>query len=329
MTSERNVAIGKNSPAREELQAGMKFSGYGAWRSPTSSNVYHGKIFQAMTVDDISSITAQIILEEVFGLVRQETYLMSLVTPKPMPKLVMSYYVATQGSADRKVPKGKESEFNTNEYTKVDMECWKNVSHVALFDEDQMEASIDVFGLGKEDAALALGAARNLDIGDELAKGSETSGSDWGDPDNNPITDIGAGIAAMTNKTTNDKVKAKPRVLGMHPDVWADFIGNPNIASMVHAGLLRVPTGETGGSVAIPLYPNLSILIDSDISPSTSAYVIDPHYFLAGIGPQQSVGYRHELAGYDGHIIRDYFTAKLVSGATKTYGVRELTGVHA
>ena len=323
----RDIDIGQN----------MQVQGR-AWRPhPRSTRFYAGKLgqLQALTVNDTSSMTARVILEEVFGLAREEAKLMACVSSKPMPKLVMRYYIATQGSADRAVPKGKEAVLNLQAYTPVDLECHKNIAHVAAFDEDQMMTEVPIYSIGQDDAALSIGAARNLDIAAALATATEiATGHDWGEvttgvSDHNPILDIAAGIAAMATKTTNDDVKANPSILAMNPLVWADLVQNTHISTYLDKGLMRLPApGVETGFLGLPMYPNLSLLIDSDLL-STSAFLVDPKYVLEGEGPQQSVGYRHELAGYDGHLLRDYCCTSIVTGATYTLGVRELTGVHA
>jgi len=294
----------------------------------------------SLNPSDISSIKAKIVLQEVFGLERKMYQLEQLVTARPFDKLTGSFYVASQGSAHRKLAKGQEPDILLNRWLKVDVNLWTNAAHVAMFDEDQAVADVPIYSIGKEDAAGALAYAKNLDISDELANATDIStGHDWGEmttspnSDHDPTIDIAGGIAALhKGGSTNGNVKANPTVLAMGDDAYIDFITNSWIQKYVQAGMIKVPApGAPTGGLALPMFPNLTLVVDGDISPSTSAFVVDPKYFVLATGPMNSVGYRNDLKRMDGYALFEYLEPKLVTdqSATYTVGARELTGIHA
>ena len=256
-----------------------------------------------------------------------------------MAKLIQSFRVATQSSASRKVAKGQEPDLNLNKFLKVDMECWLNASHVASFWEDNWESDIPIMTVTQEDAANALAYARNLDISDELANAYAVTGEDWGAgtiaaATYSPFTKIMEAwtqLAGGTVAGTNAGIKSNPWILACGPLAWGDFINNSFVRDFVQKGLIRTPMGaDQAGTIDIPLLPSLKVLVDGDLL-STSAYLIDPHYFLLGQGPTQAIGYSNDLKRVEGHVLYEYLQPKLVWDQSVTYsiGVREITGVHA
>lgn len=294
---------------------------------------------QSLSPSDMSSLKAKVVLQEVFGLERKMYLLERLVTPRPFNQLTGSFYVASQGSAHRKVARGQEPDININRWLKVDVDLWLNASHVAMYDEDQANVDVPVYGISKEDAAGALAYAKNQDIATELATATEiATGHDWGEmttaptSDHDPLLDIAPGIAALTKGgSANGNVRANPSILAMDPDAWADFISNSYITKYLDAGQIRIPgPGAPTGGLALPMFPNLEIVVDGDLT-SGSAFLVDPRYFMLANGPTKSVGYRNDLKRMDGFAIYEYLQPKLVTdqSATYTVGVRELTGIHA
>jgi hypothetical protein len=295
---------------------------------------------QAQSVGDITALRAKVILQEVFGTERAIPLLSSCFTPKPMPKLVQTFYVASQGSAHRKLAKGQEADLNLNNYLRVDMELWLNAAHVAQFYEDVMETDVDIMTVSTDDAGGALAYAKNLDCADCLANATatQTSGSNWttqtGTPaysEYNPITDISNAIIELTaGQAVNMRIKAVPSIVAMNPLVWAGFITNSHISTLVRAGLIATPMPGQLGPLQIPALPNLNVLLDGDL-PTTIAYVLDPHYCLMGQGPTQSIGYQNDLKRVEGHVLYEYLQPLLVQDQSQsvTIGARQITGVHS
>jgi hypothetical protein len=257
-----------------------------------------------------------------------------------MGKLTQRFFVASQSSAHRKVAKGQEPDLNLLSYLAVNMELWLNASHVAEFYEDQLEAAVPIMSIDTDDAAGALRYARDLDIATELALATEISPThDWGEmttaptSDHDPLIDIGAALATLTGGGSgNGKVVANPSFLAMAPDVWADFVSNSYITKYLQAGQIQIPgPGSPVGSLGLPMFPNLRIVVHGSLTPTTSAFLVDPRYFILGQGPTQSVGYTNDLKRVEGHVLYEYLQPKLVTdqSATYTVGVREITGVHA
>lgn len=344
--SKEEAKFGNHSPLSDEAiaQAFGSDAQQTAFVTRTAQGQYrygrHGLAQANLSTSAIADIKAVNVLQEVFGLERQTPGLDILVRPIPMPKLTQKFYVASQSSAHRKVAKGQEPNLNLQSYLAVDLECWLNASHIAEFYEDQLEAAVPIMSIGVDDAAGALRYARDLDIATELATATEISPShDWGEmttaptSDHDPIIDIGAAIAALVGGVVgNGYVAANPAVLAMHPDVWADFISNSYITKYLQAGQIRIPgPGSPSGALALPMFPNLSILVHGSLTPSTSAFLVDPRYFVLGQGPTQSVGYTNDLKRVEGHVLYEYLQPELVTDQSATYsvGAREITAVHA
>ena len=332
---------GRYSLSEGVLPNGQKLGGElvaRVWRNPITGQILQGRtLAQAQTVSDISAIKAKVVMQEVLGLARPLYKLRPLCDGRAMPKLVQTFYTATQISASRKVPKGVEADINVQTYAKTDMDLWKNVGHVVIFDEDRMMADVDVFGIGREDAAKAISAAENLDIGDELKNATEMAAVGvWTTQTNRPLDDIGKAIAELAagDATNNAEVSANATHLAFHPDVWNAFITHDKVVPLIDAGLLRVPiAGAQEGAISIPMWPDLRIVIDASLL-RTSAFVVAANApgVILGEGPTETAAYRNEPAGYDAFIIRQWVQPKLVSknnpaGTAKTIGAREITGV--
>jgi hypothetical protein len=296
----------------------------------------HRRAQAGLTIGDVSEIKAQIALQEVFGLERRVPQLDQCCRIVPMPKLIMSTRSATNSSASRKVARGQEPDLNLNKFLKTDMECWLNAAFVASYWEDNWESDIPVMTVTQDNAADSLRMARNADIGDEIVNATEITGEDWGAgtlgaSTYSPVTKImEAWIALCSGGSANAYVRANPSILAMHPLVWGDFIINSHIYNYVHAGLVRTPPPGGMGSVEIPMLPSLRVVIDPDLL-NTSAFLIDPNYFILGQGPTQSIAYNNDIKRVEGHVFYEYLQPKLVldQGATISIGVRELTGSHA
>jgi hypothetical protein len=341
---EEEVKTGKNSPfTNDQIE---EVFGADAHMTSVVTRTAQGRYLYgkrprgqaALTAGDMSQLTAKIVLQEVFGLERAMPMLASCCRPMPMAKLIQSFRVASQSSASRKVAKGQEPDLNLNKFLEVKMECWLNASHVAGYWEDNWESDTPIMTVTEQDAANALAYARNLDIADELLNAYNVTGEDWGagtiaSATYSPFTKIMEAwtqLAGGSVAGTNAGVKANPSILAMGPLAWGDFVNNSYVRDFVMKGLIRTPTPGGAGNIDIPLLPSLQIILDGDLL-STSAYLIDPRYFLLGQGPTQAIGYSNDLKRVEGHVLYEYLQPKLVWDQSETYtlGVREITGVHA
>lgn len=281
---------------------------------------------QMITPEDIESIEAVTILDEVLSLARPKYKLRQICRLVRMDNLTARVDVATKLTGQEKVPPLVEAELAAEAYTKVDFDLWKNVTHVALSDEAIKKAAHDIMALNVADAARELARMENKQIGEELPSATDqAAGGAWDamttppTSDNNPYSDI---ITAL-NTLEGNGYPANWAV--MHPQVWKAFITNSFVKDLVHAGITKV--AATGGEFSIPGYPDVSVLIDSAVSPNTSCYILssDAPALIMGEGPTSVARYREEKAGYYAYIIRQWIQPKLVLDD----GIREITGAHS
>jgi len=292
----------------------------------------------ALSSGDVSDLKTVNVLQEVFGLERMTPGLDVICRPRPMPKLVMRYFISSQSTAHRKVAKGEEPSLNLHAYLKVDMELWLNASHIAEFYEDTLESDIPIMSIDEQDAAGALRAARDLDVADALAGATEIStGHDWGEKtsnvsDHDPMDDIAPAMAILTGGgSDNGYVAANPRYCIMHPDAWADLAQNTFVQKFFIPSLTNTVGIPGPSQLRFTAYPNVIFMTHASVTPSTSAFLVDPYYFILGQGPTQAVGYQNDIKRCEGHVLFEYLQPKLVVDQSNTYtvGARELTGIHA
>lgn len=281
---------------------------------------------QMITPEDISSIEAVTILDEVLGLARPRYKLRQICRLVRMDSLTARVDVATKLTGQEKVPPLVEAELAAEAYTKVDFDLWKNVAHVALSDEALKKAAHDILGLNVADAARELPRMENKQIGEELPQATDqAAGGAWDamttppNSDNNPYDDI------ITALNTLDGKGYPANWAVMHPNVWKAFITNSFVKDLVHAGIAKV--AATGGEFSIPGYPDVGVLIDSAVTPNTSCYILssDAPALIMGDGPTEAARYREEKAGYYAYIIRQWLQPKFVLDDA----IREITGAHS
>lgn len=88
--------------------------------------------------------------------------------------------------------------------------------------------------------------------------------------------------------------------------------------------MLTIPR-EQRGELALPIFPDLAIVVDSTLL-DTACYIVSqtaPSLVLRE-GQTESAKYRNEPSGYDAFIIRQWLQPELVLAGA----IREITGVH-
>ena len=275
---------------------------------------------QLVTPENIADIEATVVLDEVLGLITAEQRLRQLCAVIRMPELVMGVDVGTLRTGSEKVSPMVEAELKADAYERVPFELWKNVDHIAFEDSAVKKAQHDIVRLHTQKTARVLGAMENSQVSTALTGLTDQIGADWGTKtdgvsDNNPFDDIGAAVAAI------EGLGAHPNKIGMHPLVWADFIGNTHVQKSVTAGMVKV-----GESIALPMFPTMQLVIDSALT-NTVCYVIDQNApcVVLGEGPTEAERYRHAPAGFTGYIVRQWIQPQMVLADAG----REITGVHA
>jgi len=300
------------------------------WRSAVESRYYkqtRPQVFEAQAIlpEDIETIEAVTILDEVLGLARPQYKLRQVCRVIRMDSLQARIDVATKLTGQEKVPPMVEAEISAEAYQAVTFNLWKNVVHVVISDEARMRAAHDILRLHVEDAARELARMENKQIAEELDKASTVAaGGAWdavtnGVSDNNPFDDL---IAVFN---TLEAAGYPPTHAVMHPKVWGAFITNTWVRDLVQAGIATL--SREGGQFTIPGYPTVKVVVDHAVTPDTSCFVLSAEApaIVLGEGPTEAARYRDEKAGYDAYIIRQWLQPQLIISEA----IREITGAHS
>jgi len=285
------------------------------WYNPVDGKYYAGELFQAQAIWDVSTIRAQVVLDEVLGLARPQYALRNICRVLRMPSLTMSIDIATALTGKERVPALEEAEISAQAYTRVDFELWKNVVHVVISDEARMKAAHDILRLHVQDAAGELARMEEKQIAEEAEKAPSVSGHDWGDGSNNPFDDLVAAISAIeANGYPVDFIAA-------HPLVWGDFFSNPFVkGALAGVELPGTKSFKVPGLPGVMGYASHMLTSTIALIGSTKAPAL-----VFGEGPTEAAQYRNEPAGYDAYIIRQYLQPKLLLANA----IRKLTGVRS
>ena len=300
-------------------------------RSPITGNYFSGSnpehdakgttwMAGAIMPDDIADIQAVTILDEVYGLARPLYKMRQICRPIRMDKLTARLDIASTLSAHRKVPPMVEADIKSEDYSSVNFDLWKNVTHVVIPDESGMKAAHDIMALNTMDAARALAYAENQDIvdiaeADITEKVAGTPYVDWGArttgvSDTDPMLAIQASIAYIAGQGY------PPDFMSIHPTIWSKFITNTYIRDLVHSGILKV--APTGSTFTLPGWPTIEIIVDwtlTETPTSTIGPIVGSRAapgLVIGEGPIMAEKYRSPSAGYDAYIIRQWLEPKVI-----------------
>ncbi|MEM3017953.1 MAG: hypothetical protein QXO25_03635 [Candidatus Bathyarchaeia archaeon] len=315
----------------EAVQIGKDMRLVGSvWHNPVDRKIYQGRAgerYRGQVVSDVSTIQAQVVLEEVLGLARPLYKLRQACRVINIPQLTLSVDIATKISAQEQVPPLVEADIKAQTYTRVNFDLWKNVTHVVLEDEVQKRAAHDVLRLHVEDAAKALAQAENSQIYDVMKTATAVTGESWNamttppDNDYDPFNKIGEAIEAI------EAEGYEPDFMAVPPRAWNAFIRNSYVRELVKAGIVSVGAG--GASFTLPGWPGIKVIVDTGMTEATatnSVAVIGDSTapgIALGNGPTESARYRNEPCGYDAFIIRQWLEPKLIVGNA----IRKLTGI--
>ena len=300
------------------------------WRSAVTGRYYkqtEPQVFEAqmITPEDISSIEAVTILDEVLGLARPQYKLRQICRLIRMDSLTANVDIATKLTGQEKVPPLVEAEISAEAYTRVRFDLWKNVVHVAISDEAIKKAAHDILSLHVTDAAREIARMENKQIAEELDTATTVAAAgNWdsmtgGVSDYNPFEDL-LGVF-----NTLEGFGYPPDFAVMHPKVWKAFITNTFVRDLVRAGIARL--GSEGGQFTMPGYPSVRVVVDHSVTPDTSCFVLSSEApaMVLGLGPTEAARYRDEKAGYYAYIIRQWLQPKVVI----SNALREITGAHS
>jgi len=251
--------------------------------------------------DDLSDpMKAEVILEEVYREVRASYNLREAcrVIGTGEALNIEIPLVTQRVSGQQDVPELEEAEISSQAYSHISSKLHKNVVHIALSREAQMEAKQDILSMHVQDAGQEIGRMENAEIADEFSALDSNSGSDWS-ASNDPFDDI------MTAATTVRENGYEPTQLWMEPGVYSALVSNDDILDRLERG--ATADGQLG-TIA-----GFDIRLDQEL-PDGEAYLIDPTApaFVLFDGPEWISEYSSDTAFYDGYIIADFLGLETV-----------------
>ena len=288
--------------------------------APYGQPVFLGKFGERYAGGVLSNlgpdVQAKIVLEELLGFARPAYVLAGCCVSYPTPELVKTIGVATKGSGQRNVKPLIESKITGSAPTIVKVDCHLNEYHIVIEDKQARQGAWDLLGNYIADGGQEVAHMQNQDIADALAGATTDTGEDWsavtgGISDYNPMTKVGEVINILAGKGY------PATFMAVNGSDWANFLTNTRIARAVQAGLITV-----GGSVALPGWPAVKVLVDYGIT-ATSAFIGNPKGISLCDGGTEAVKFRDEKKRYTGYIIRQYLDVQIADPDC----VRKLTGI--
>lgn len=256
-----------------------------------------------VTVNDVSSIKALTVLEEVLGLARPQYTLTNACRVIPTDTLEFSIDVATKLAAQEDVPDLVEADLTKNQYTRIAFDLLPNVVHVAMSGKAQKQSVHNLMNIAIEDAAAALAKSKNAQIKTVLESTTRTSvGGNWLSTDN-PYEDIDTAVDSIevTYEAGVANTLVAPR------KVWTAFWSNPFVK-----GQLQGAAFPTTRVFSVPGLPGFTGIMDSAMTAETMVVCDRNQYAFLAQGPVEAESYRNAKGNYDAWIIRDWKQCKKV-----------------
>lgn len=267
-----------------------------------------GKLLVKDDVDD--SMKAKVILEEVYRVKRSDYNLRNACKVMSVDVRNISIPLVTQNvTGQEKVPELEEVKIDSQAYSSLTKQLYKNGAHVALSGEAQMEAKQDIMKMNVEGAAADLARMENKQLAELFDTLSGVAGSDWSDT-NDPFDDITSVV------TTIRENGFEADTMLMEPTVYGALLSNEEIYK-------RMERGATTDA-KLPSLAGLQIIVDNALT-SGSAYILDKSEPCAMLfdGPKWIREYQDPAAFYDGYVIADFLEMELIQPDAG----RELTGL--
>ena len=260
-----------------------------------------------MMVDDITDVTATVIIREMLGLARVQYNLRELCRVIPMPHLVADIRTATDYTGSEQVPEMVEADIKSQAYSKTSFDLWKNVVHLAVSAESELKSDIGIMQLEIESAAKELARMENSQIKTVIEAGATSiDGDDWdgktgGVSDHDPVFDL---------------LKASDSIFGygyeanrvaMNHTQYVHLVTNTHITSLLERGTI-VKTAILPAVAGFPLTIDNSITNDKVIvldknAPST----------ILGEGPEMVVQYGEDSPKFfKGYAVAKFLQPKVV-----------------
>lgn len=252
--------------------------------------------------DDLSDpMKAEVILEEVYESVRASYNLREAcrVIGTGEALNIEIPLVTQRVSGQQDVPELEEAEITSQAYNHISSKLHKNVVHIALSREAQMEAKQDILSMHVQDAGQEIGRMENSEIADQFsALSSNDPGTNWSGTDD-PLDDI------MNAATTIRENGFEPTQIWMEPGVYSALVTNDKLLDRLERG--ATADGELGS------IGGFDIKLDQELTDG-EAYLVDPNApsFVLFDGPEWISEYSSDTAFYDGYIIADFLGLETV-----------------
>jgi len=260
-----------------------------------------------MMVNDISDVTATVVLKELLGLARVQYRMRELCKVVQMPHLVADIRTATDYTGSEKVKELEEADIKSQAYTKASFNLWKNVVHLAISWEAKLKSDLDIMSLQISSAAKELARMENAQIVTEIeANATNGTGYVWDDAtngvsDHDPVFDLlSAQDTIYGNGYDADKV-------AMNHTQYIHLLTNTHITSLLERGSV-VKTGT------LPAIAGYSLTIDNGIT-ADHVLMVDstaPAVIL-GEGPEMAIKYGDDDPRFlEGYAVAKFLQPKVV-----------------
>lgn len=264
-----------------------------------------------MMVDDISDVTATVILKELLGLARVQYRMRNMCKVVSMPHLVADIRTATDYTGSEKVGELVEADIKSQAYTKASFNLWKNVVHLAISVEAKLKSDIDIMSLQVSSAAKELARMENAQIVTEIeANATNGTGYKWDDTtngvsDHDPVFDL---LSAADTIYGNGY---EANMVAMDHTQYIHCVTNTHITSLLERGTV-VKTG------ILPTIAGFALTVDNGIT-ADHVLMVDKSApaVILGEGPEMMVKYGDDDPRFfEGYAVAKFIQPKIVvSGA--------------
>lgn len=246
--------------------------------------------------DDLADpMKAEIVLEEVDRAIRANYNLRDLcrVLQTGEALTVDIPLITSKVAGQMNVPELEEAAISSQSYDHIRSQLHKNITHVALSKEAQLESKFDILRMHVEDAGKEIAHMENIEIAAELDTFDSDAADDWTDDQNDPFDDIMDAVTTIRNN------HFEPTQMWMEPAVHSALLSNGNIMD-------RLQRGATADG-QLTTMAGIQIRVDNELSDET-VYFVDPTApaLMLFDGPEWINEYSHDTAFYDGYIIADF-----------------------
>lgn len=271
--------------------------------------------------DDLAEpMKAKTVLDEVYLVTRDNYNLREACrTVQTGDSLQVEVPVITDTvSGQMNVPELEEAEISSEAYDYIRSRLHKNVVHVALSHESQMESMMDIMTMNVQDAGREIARMENEEIATEMEGFTNTwdvstENDEWdADEPGDPFYDI------MEVAREIREENYEPNQLWLATDAYSALLSNEHVMERMQRGATADGTINT--------IAGFEIRTDHMI-PSGEGYMLDSTApaMMFFDGPEWIREYRDEVAFFDGYVIADFLGIQKVieDAAYRLYNITE------